>query len=675
MPEMMDYSNENDWMGACVPKMMDEGKEHDQAVAACMSMWREKKSLGGMTIEAAVKYFIEREAKLGARNSRRDQERLQVMHDYSVENGAICKKGKALGLDEVLIADGSSVKALPGGKVGGYLVRFSTENDPDLTGEYFTAETDFGDAEKSPVLFHHGLDDKMGRRKIGSGELKPDEVGVWIEAQLNLRDEYEKAIYEMADKGKLGWSSGTAAHLVDRDQTGKILSWPLGLDASLTPTPAEPRNGAVPLKSLIAPETDMAGKDDQKSTTQKTEARASKENEMDEKDVKAILDERETAQAAQLESMASSAATKAVEGWLEKLPELKAKLGAQVEIVKDEADQPFKTKGEFFIAVKNAALFPGQMDKRLLPLKATGLSEAQPSQAGFLVPQLTAPGIIEAMYGTGTLLSFFTNRVPVSGNNMSFNIVAETSRADGSRHGGLTGYWGAEAGTKTASKPAFRQLELKLNKVYALCVATDELLEDAPALEGWLNRTVPDELRFKVEDAIVNGDGVGKPLGLMASPALQAAVRTDANEIDPLDIGRMWALRYAGVNDYIWLVSQGTFPQLLNMTIGNMPVFLPAGGLGGLPYGQLLGRPVIETEYNAALGTVGDIILVSPSQYQMIEKAGGIQAASSIHVYFTTDESAFRFVYRVGGAPIWSSGVTGKDSVVRSPIVDLAATT
>ncbi len=53
--------------------------------------------------------------------------------------------------------------------------------------------------------------------------------------------------------GQLGWSSGTAAHLVEREEAGeawKIKMWPLGLDASLTPTPAEPRNKVIPLKSL-----------------------------------------------------------------------------------------------------------------------------------------------------------------------------------------------------------------------------------------------------------------------------------------------------------------------------------------------------------------------------------------------------------------------------------------
>ena len=137
----------------------------------------------------------------------------------------------------------------------------------------------------------------------------------------------------------------------------------------------------------------------------------------------------------------------------------------------------------------------------------------------------------------------------------------------------------------------------------------------------------------------------------------------------------MLAARYAGVNDYIWLGNQSIFPQLLNLTIGQMPMFMPAGGLSGLPYSTLLGRPYFDTEYNPALGTLGDLMLVSPSQYQMIEKSGGIQSASSIHVYFTTDESAFRFVYRVDGAPTWNSTFTLKDTNTLSHFGGLGAIT
>ena len=157
---------------------------------------------------------------------------------------------------ETIVFYGGEVKALDDeGKIGGYLVRFSGPKDPDLAGDFFTKETDFGPINQSPILYHHGMDGTLKSQSLGLGNLKIDDVGVWLEGQLELRDEYEKAIFGMAKGGKLGWSSGTASHLVEREMVGKswhIKSWPLGLDASLTPTPCEPRTKAIPLKSYQA---------------------------------------------------------------------------------------------------------------------------------------------------------------------------------------------------------------------------------------------------------------------------------------------------------------------------------------------------------------------------------------------------------------------------------------
>lgn len=153
-----------------------------------------------------------------------------------------------------LIMFGGEIKALGDGKLGGYLVLFGDAAKTDLTGDYFTAKTDFGAHTMTPVLYDHGLDGLLKRRVLDPiATLKTDDVGVWVDAQLAMRDDYEKAIYALATQKKLGWSSGTASHLVEREAKGTafhITRWPLGLDASLTPTPAESRTQAVPLKTL-----------------------------------------------------------------------------------------------------------------------------------------------------------------------------------------------------------------------------------------------------------------------------------------------------------------------------------------------------------------------------------------------------------------------------------------
>ena len=98
-------------------------------------------------------------------------------------------------MDDILIFTGDAVKALGNGRVGGYLARFTKSGDYDLTGDRFDAATDFGDADKLPVLFNHGMDRTLGRKRIGKSELRRDDVGLWVEAQLQQRDEYERAIF------------------------------------------------------------------------------------------------------------------------------------------------------------------------------------------------------------------------------------------------------------------------------------------------------------------------------------------------------------------------------------------------------------------------------------------------------------------------------------------------
>lgn len=363
-------------------------------------------------------------------------------------------------------------------------------------------------------------------------------------------------------------------------------------------------------------------------------------------------------------------ATKAVEAYRKSEP---AEKSARVTITTDEAEQPFKSAGEFFMAVHNAALDPTGEDRRLRPLKTgpTGMSEGVPADGGYLVIPQYASGILERMYTTGEILSR-VSKDPVTGNTMIYNGIDESSRAS-TFYGGILGYWLNEGGTKTASQPKFRQIELKLKKVAALCYCTDEQLEDTTNLQSWLMRTVPEVLRFQVEDAIFEGNGVGKPQGILTSNCLVTVTRDTASTIGINDITAMWSRRWAGVNDYVWLIHQDAMAKLPLMAGTYQNVFMPPGGLSQAPYATLYGRPIIECEYAQSLNTKGDIMLASLSQYQCITK-GDVKTDSSIHVAFTTDQTAFRFVYRIDGQPTWNVALTPfHGSNTQSPFVVLGS--
>ena len=149
------------------------------------------------------------------------------------------------------------VKTLEGGdgRVGGYLVVWGSPAARDLQDEYFTPATELGLDwfERRPVLYHHGLDGAVKTAVIGAIErLTPDAIGVWAEAQLDLRQKYARAVHRLIERGALSWSSGSLPHLVAVEADGRIARWPL-VEGSLTPSPAEPRHTDVrTLKTAFA---------------------------------------------------------------------------------------------------------------------------------------------------------------------------------------------------------------------------------------------------------------------------------------------------------------------------------------------------------------------------------------------------------------------------------------
>lgn len=331
-------------------------------------------------------------------------------------------------------------------------------------------------------------------------------------------------------------------------------------------------------------------------------------------------------------------------------------------------DKPFRSFGEQMLAIVKAGRPGGEIDPRLLKVQAaaTGASEGIPSDGGFLVQTDFATELLKNVYQTGVLAPRCRKMgISANANGLKINGVDESSRADGSRWGGVRGYWAAEADTVTSSKPKFRQINLTLNKLMALYYSTDELLQDAAAMESVLSQAFADEIKFKLDDAIINGDGSGKPLGILNSGALVTQNKETGQAADtilPENIAKMRSRLIASSRaNAVWLINQEVEPQLdlmvLSAGTAGVPVYMPAGGLSGLPYDTLYGRPVIPIEHCAAIGDVGDIILADLSQYLLADK-GGMNMASSVHVNFVYDETAFRVTYRVDGQPVRDSAIT-----------------
>jgi HK97 family phage major capsid protein len=362
--------------------------------------------------------------------------------------------------------------------------------------------------------------------------------------------------------------------------------------------------------------------------------------------------------------------------------------GAESEDEKLIARGGFRSLGHFAMTVnRSGAQAPGRvMDDSLLGKYNTtlervnvaravsspdGMYETGEPDGGALVPPDFTTQIWERLYSSEKLLPR-TQGYTISGNTMVIPANSETSRVDGSRWGGVLGYWEGEAQQLTGTRPKFGNLQYRLKKLTVMCFVTNELLTDsATALEQYLGRVVPQELEFKIHDGLINGQGAGIPLGLLNDPALIKVAKDTGQATKTIsftNVMNLYNTLWAGSRpNSVWLYNQEIEPQLWQMALpvgtGGVPVFLPSGvnnlygAAASAPLAMLYGRPAYPMEQCPGLGTTGDLILVDLSQYIHISK-GTIQTAMSIHLKFDYDESVFRWIYRLDGGGAWSAPLT-----------------
>lgn len=178
----------------------------------------------------------------------------QVEQEWVVKNIPV----EALRLAE--IREVNIVKSIKDGRLGNYLVAWGNEKERDLYGEYFTKNTEgltamFDHLGKLPALYQHAMDGTVKYTPIGTiDKMEVDDVGVWIETQLDLANKYAQAVQQLARKRALGSSSGTLPGARKVAANGEIKQWVI-IEGSFTPTPAEYRLrelGVEEVKSIYA---------------------------------------------------------------------------------------------------------------------------------------------------------------------------------------------------------------------------------------------------------------------------------------------------------------------------------------------------------------------------------------------------------------------------------------
>ena len=348
--------------------------------------------------------------------------------------------------------------------------------------------------------------------------------------------------------------------------------------------------------------------------------------------------------------------------------------------------------GTFLQAVATCAR-GGPVDPRLAMMPgapsaaASGLNTSVGSEAGFLVRTDFSMALMARAMEESVLANRCTTiDIGEGSDGIELPYIDESSRATGSRWGGVQVYRRAEADTVTASKPKFGLLEIRLEDLMGICYTTDRAMRDAVSLGQIIQTAFASEFSFKIDDEIVRGTGAGQCQGILGSSALVSVAKETSQVAATLvaeNVVKMRSrLRARNRANSTWFINQELETQLPFLVVkiknvagsenvGGAPIYMPAGGLSGAQFDTLFGRPIVPIEQAEALGTKGDILLLDLGEYLLIRK-GALETAESIHVRFLYGENTFRFTYRINGAPAWKTALTPyKGSATQSPFITL----
>jgi len=201
MPDVADFNTEKEWMEACVPARKEEGDEQDQAVAACLNIWRNRNK----TVDNALKTIRMTDDEL-------------VVGNY------------------IVLFGGRDLEGIASDRI----------NEDGSKGEYFTSKTVFDSPyTKAGTLYvdwEHGQGE-LGDEILGLVDWKTarvDDKGLFVERILNRRNQYVQWLESLIDAGLIGNSSEADPSGVEKATDGAITRWPLRRD-TLTVQPMEPR--------------------------------------------------------------------------------------------------------------------------------------------------------------------------------------------------------------------------------------------------------------------------------------------------------------------------------------------------------------------------------------------------------------------------------------------------
>jgi len=335
-----------------------------------------------------------------------------------------------------------------------------------------------------------------------------------------------------------------------------------------------------------------------------------------------------------------------------------------------ETLQPWKKFSEFLYAVAF-----NRADKRLLPLyyhraQSMGVGAA----GGFALPDQFRETLLQLTPQEAHIRPRAQVIPPGDPPDAKLIIPALDQSTSHDIYGGVQVSWIAEGTTKPEAKFYLRQVELEPKEVAGYMDVTDKLLRNWDACSALVQRQFRLAVISAEDNAFLTGNGVGKPLGILATANASAITisRASANAIAYQDIRGIYARFMMRGGSGVWIASQTTIPQLMAIKDDGSSLIWQPNAREGMP-GTIFGYPVVISERVPVLGSRGDLSLIDASYYLIKDGSGPIFESTNA-VRFKENITTFKITWNVDGQPWFNTPVpleVANTSTV-SPFVVLA---
>ena len=310
--------------------------------------------------------------------------------------------------------------------------------------------------------------------------------------------------------------------------------------------------------------------------------------------------------------------------------------------VRHDEEKEFRSFSEFIYT-----MVASPKDRRLQEYRAQSMGVG--SEGGYAVPQQFLPELLsvepqEAIFRPRA-------RVIPAGSPPDAKITMPALNQGTAKgmYGGVSFSWIGEGRDAPETDMALREVELEPKELAGVVVCTEKLLRNWAAASTVITEQFRAALRG-IEDAVFyNGNGVGKPLGVVNSPAAIGYTRAASNKISYADVVGMYSKLLFRGGAPVWIASQTTIPQLATIKDESSANLWVQSAAPGIPP-TLLGLPVLFSERSSVLGNRGDLVLVNLAYY-LIKDGSGPFISASEHVLFQSSRVMFKLVWNVDGRP------------------------